>query len=145
MRDTHYRHSVEFLGDAHNAELRRDSRTGPACNEDRGKHRTELADETDAEYVDDKGVRAKQLQLLSGKIAEYDADEKSNERCYAQCLRAGTIDVGRNFLPWNPRRMREPGIPVSMTTWPSTMTIMTRWSMIPRSVRPLAATNHKRS
>src|SRR3954454_23408875 len=105
MRDTHYRHSVELLGDAHNTKLRRDSRTGPACNEDRGKHRTELADETDAKYVDDKGVRAKQLQLLSGKIAEDDAHEKSNERCYPQCLGAGTIDVGLNLLPWNPGRM----------------------------------------
>ena len=76
VRDAHHRKRIQLLGHPHDPELGGDRGTRASRDQDRADDRTQLADDADAENVDDEDVRADQPQLLGRKIAEHHPDEE---------------------------------------------------------------------
>ena len=105
MRNAHHRQRVEFLGDAHHAELRRDGRAGTPGHQHRSDHRTEFPDDAHAEQVDDENIGAERFQLLGRKIGQHHAYQKTHQRGDAQRLRADAEHAGGNLAPGTAQRV----------------------------------------
>jgi hypothetical protein len=96
-RHTHGRQRVDFLGDAHHAQLRRHRRTGAPGDKDRHQHRTQFAHDAEADDIHDEDVRAKLLELQRRQIGQHHADEEPYQRRHRHRPHSALVKVGRNL------------------------------------------------
>ncbi len=99
VRDAHDAHGIQFLGDPHDADLRRDGRTGPPRHEDGREHGAQFPDQRDAQDVDDEGLGAELPQLQAHEVGQHHADQEAHDGRDGQGRGAHAVEVARDVAP----------------------------------------------
>ena len=99
MGNAHDLHRVEFLVDAHHADLRGDRRARTAGDEDCGQHGAEFAYQRNAQDVDDERFGAELAQLQGHQIGQHHADQETDQCRDRQRGRAHAVEMARHIAP----------------------------------------------
>ena len=87
-------------------------------DQDGGQHRPQLADQRDAQDVDDVGVGAELPQLLRREVGQHHADQEADQRGDRQRRGADAVQVAREVAPRALRAARAPAAPRFSASWP---------------------------
>ena len=118
VRDAHDAHGVELLGHAHHADLRRDGRARAPGDQDGRQHRPELADQRDAQDVDDVDLGAELAQLQRRQVGQHHADQEADQRGDRQRGGADVVRCARRRRARARRAGRAPGAAGPACSWP---------------------------
>ena len=86
-------HRVDFLGDLHRPDLRRERRARPAGDHDRGHQRAQLAHRDPADEVDGVDLRAELGELDRALLGDDDADEEAHQADNAERADADHVEA----------------------------------------------------